>query len=65
MEDKRAFERIPFRKPVSYESMKEIEVEDGPKVIKGGSLSCNLSKGGLRSVLDMFVPVQTSILLNF
>jgi len=65
MSEHRKFVRIPFRRPVSYDSIREVPVEGGSQMVKGGCLGCDVSKGGLRSTINRFVPLNTSLLLNF
>ena len=65
MDDKRIFRRIPFRNPVRFDSQKDVLVDGGSKTLKGGCVGCDLSKGGMQSNVTTFIPLNTSLLLNF
>ncbi|MCK5581676.1 MAG: PilZ domain-containing protein [Candidatus Omnitrophica bacterium] len=61
MQENRRFSRIAFREPVEYNIFGEME---GNRTF-GGFLSCDLGEGGIRIYANDFIPLNTTIKLNF
>ena len=56
MEENRKYKRVTFREPIRY--------SDSPFNVGAGSLSCDLSEGGLRCYSEEFIPLNSEMTME-
>ena len=61
MSDKRKFQRVDFRKPVQYRVLDGQDPGILPALFYAGTVSCDLSEGGIRFRCEGFIPLQAVV----
>lgn len=59
--DKRKFKRIEFREPVQYRIVDGQAMEGLPPLFYTGTVSCDLSEGGIKFRCDDYIPSQVTV----